>query len=462
MKARDLWVAAFLIALFGPVALRLVTIERQGLGQELVTTSGLIATGLLVSTVILPARLKSVTRAFGIEAVLANHRAMGSASALAIMAHLVFVVLNDPRYVALALPFLRFVQPDYTIAPPPLLNPLITPPVRAMAGMAALIAAVVLVAWAARRGGPYERWRNWHMALTVVILAGTALHILLIGHLVPTNALWHWLLGDPIGAEMTRAALAWDALAPVYLALLTLALTLVGINRWLLRPLRSAARYRVARVQHIDATVSTIVLRREGGDHTEPLQFSPGQFAWLRLQQGPLSEEHPFTISSAAQDGHDLEFTIRRSGDWTSNIDKLGTGDFVWVDGPHGAFTPRDDTTGIVLIAAGVGITPAMSMLRTAYGAQDNRPMRVILLDRPGHGLFRQELHQLRDELALELHELGRVRLTAEVLEPLLPPGLLRGQHDYYICGPPLLVEHATEALVELDVPDDRVHTERF
>lgn len=457
MKARDFWVAAFLVGLFAPVALRLLTIERQPLGQELVTLSGLLATSLLVSTVVLPARLRSITRAFGIESVLGNHRTMGTATAVSILAHVALVVLNDPRYVSLVLPFLTFTQPASTVRAAPLLNPLLLPPVRAMAGMTAAIAVTVLVAWALHRRGRYERWRYWHMGLTAVVLAGTAVHILLIGHLIPSNALYHWLVGDPIGLEMTRAALAWDPAAPLYLTLLGLVLVAVGVNRWLIQPLRRRARYRVARVHAVSDSVSTIVLRREGG--TDPLEFEPGQFAWLRLQQGPFTEEHPFTISSAAQDGHDLEFTIRHSGDWTSGIEKLGTGDFVWLDGPHGAFTPNEETTGLVLIAAGVGITPAMSILRTAARDRDRRSYRLILIGDP---LFTRELDELSHSLYLDVIQMGRGQLTADRLAPMLPPGVLRAEHDYYICGPPLLVQDAVAALEALGVPDERVHTEQF
>lgn len=466
MKARDFWVAAFLLGLFVPPLLRLLSPERQGLGQELVTISGLVATSLVVSAVVLPARLRSLTRAFGIEAVLANHRIMGLAAAVAALAHLAAVVLNDPRYVALALPLTKFTQPYAALAPVPLLDPMLTPPVRAMAAIVATGAMVVLVWWAARRQrdrhGGYEVWRRWHMILTAVALVGIALHVLLIAHLVPTWPLYRWMLGDPIGLTTTWGAIAQDPAGPAFLAVLAIVLVAVGVHRWVLRPLRRRSRFQVARVHRLNETASTFVLRREDGAHIESLKFRPGQFAWLRLRRGPFTEEHPFTISSAAQE-NSIEFTIRHSGDWTTGpLRQVHTGDFVWLDGPHGDFTPTEETTGMVLIAGGVGITPGLSILRTAANDGDNRAIRLLLADRPGEGLFLPELEQLAAALQLEIHELGRDAITAERLAELLPPGLLRAQQDYYVCGPPSLVQDVVAALGGLDVPAHRVHTEQF
>ena len=96
LRARDAWLGAFLFALFAPPVLRFFSSERQGLGQELVTLTGLLATSLLVCTVILPSRLRSLTRAFGIETVLKTHRVLGLATVLATVAHIAVIIAMDP------------------------------------------------------------------------------------------------------------------------------------------------------------------------------------------------------------------------------------------------------------------------------------------------------------------------------------------------------------------------------
>jgi ferredoxin-NADP reductase len=83
---------------------------------------------------------------------------------------------------------------------------------------------------------------------------------------------------------------------------------------------------------------------------------------------------------------------------------------------------------------------------------------------------FREELEHLKDRLSLTLvHVLERPPddwtgetgyVTPEVLSRHLPPGYRRFQ--FFICGPDPMMDAAEAALVELGVPPDRVHTERF
>jgi FAD-binding domain len=59
----------------------------------------------------------------------------------------------------------------------------------------------------------------------------------------------------------------------------------------------------------------------------------------MRLHRDPFTEEHPFTVTSAAQDRHTVEFTIRHAGDWTDELRRLQPGDPICLDGPHCSFT---------------------------------------------------------------------------------------------------------------------------
>ena len=423
-RTKDLWITAFLVAVFGPILLRVVTAERQTFWHELVTVTGLLSVSLLVCAVILPARLRSITRAFGIETVLAGHRVLGLCAAMAALVHVVAVVVPDPSSVTLLVPFLA--------------------PLRSTAGLVALACLVALVLSATRRPGRYEAWRGAHLVLTAGVLGGVVLHVVLIGHLVSYNG----LVQDPVTAG--------------FLAALAVVVVTVELHRWVLRSMRRHGRYRVARVHALAPSVSTLVLRPDNGVRPA-LVFRPGQFAWLRLTRGPFTEEHPFTISSAAQDGPTVEFTIRHSGDWTTGpLRRLREGDFVWIDGPHGSLTPDESVSGLVLIAGGVGIAPMMSILRTAAREGDRRPVRLVMADRPGEQLYRAELEQLSSDLALQIHELHGAVLTPALLAALLPPPWARDRLDYYVCGSPFLVQDVITVLGTLDVPIEQVHTERF
>jgi ferredoxin-NADP reductase len=83
---------------------------------------------------------------------------------------------------------------------------------------------------------------------------------------------------------------------------------------------------------------------------------------------------------------------------------------------------------------------------------------------------FREDLERLKDRLDLTVvHVLERPPkdwagetgyVTAEVLARHLPRGYRRFQ--FFICGPDPMMDAVETALVQLDVPTERVHTERF
>jgi predicted ferric reductase len=451
-RARDAWMAALLFALFTPPVLRIFVAERQALGQELVTLTGLLATSLLVCTVVLPSRLRSLTREFGIETVLRSHRLLGLSTVLMVLVHLAAVVVNDPRGVALMIPFVNPRATHETVAALPLLEPFMSPPGRAMAGMAATVCLVALATLASRRIARYEVWRTWHVSLAGIALITSFLHILLIGHLFPTTAVIAVLFGDPLGYPLLRAALA-DPVGASYLALLGLAVVAVGVRRWMALPRKD--RYQVVALQKLSPSVSRLVLRPARG---EGVAFQPGQFAWLRLAPDRLAEEHPFTVSSAEQDRPNIEFTIRHLGDFTHQLRRLGAGDQVWIDGPHGGFTPDlTSRTGLVLIAGGVGIAPMRAILRAAADRGQRRAIRLLLT---GTEPYRGELAAMRSELSLQIHELPRV--TPELLAARLPGRFMRNRLEYYVCGPPTLVGDTMSALGTLEIPRSRIHTEQF
>jgi 3-phenylpropionate/trans-cinnamate dioxygenase ferredoxin reductase subunit len=124
-------------------------------------------------------------------------------------------------------------------------------------------------------------------------------------------------------------------------------------------------------------------------------------------------------------------------------------------------------------MAGGVGLTPMMSMLRTAAHRADPRPYRLLVVaSKPTDLLFRDELAQLRRLIDLEVTEVLRrpsngweghtgdlnVGLMSVVLSGIEQPDDL----DYFICGPPSMVTDAMGVLDAFAVAPDHVHTEQF
>ncbi len=439
---RTLWATAFLAVLLAPVLLAPVlhgpgTGDASSLLSQLSVGMGLLATSLLVCAVVLPSRVRSLTRTLGIDGVLGIHRFVGLAVTMLVGLHIVLVLAAKPANVALF---------DVLHAPN-----------RARAAVGATVALVALVTMTVLRRRlrqRYEVWRWMHLALAGSVLVLSALHIWWLNHLVRDTAM--------------RA---------LFIVLAMASLGVLGY-RWLWLPIFGPCReYVVRELRPETSTVSTLVLeprrdRRQRGYRT--LAFAPGQFAWIRLNPSIGAQEHPFTIASSAHVGLWTEFTIRHTGDFTNELRQLRPGSPVWVDGPHGAFTlDLRRCTGLVMIAGGVGITPMMSMLRTLAHRRDRRPHRLVVVARTLDDLlFRAELTELQRRLDLTVIELLRApppswtgasgAVDEELLTALLPGAFRRNQLDYYLCGPPAMVTDVLTVLDGLDVPQPRIHTEQF
>jgi predicted ferric reductase len=422
------WVVGFAVVLAGPAGLRLLVADTPSVWALLVDLTGLLAVSTMVCALVLSSRLRGLSRAAGVTAVMSSHRFLGMLTVALVLAHVAFVVAEQPDNVVL----LGWVDA----------------PARARAGTGAALALAGVVALGVLRRSVRHRYENWrvaHLALAVAALGLTALHVWLIGKLVH-DALLGWALAGLAGLALGALAYRFPGAA-----------------------LRTS-EYVVRAVRPESATVCTVVLDPRG----RPLQFAPGQFAWFRLENRLGAEEHPFTIASAAVAGRSTEITLRSTGDFGALLRGLRPGTSVWVDGPYGDFTvDQRPAAGAAMIAAGVGITPMMSMLRTLAHRHDRRPFVLVRGVREVEELiFADELADLAGRLDLAVvHVVRRAPpgwpgVTGEVdralLRAVLPGPQQLHQLDYYVCGPPGFVDGVVHDLAALGVPDRCLRVEQF
>jgi predicted ferric reductase len=163
--------------------------------------------------------------------------------------------------------------------------------------------------------------------------------------------------------------------------------------------------------------------------------------------------------------------SVRELGDFTSDIGKVPVGRRVYIDGPYGAFTTGHPADMHVLVAGGVGITPMMSMIRTLADQRDKRPVVLLYGSKDWDAItFREELEALKARLDLRVvHVLEnppdgwtgeRGFITADVLRRHLPPPY--ADHEYFICGPDVMMDAIEAALGNLGVPISKYHSERY
>ncbi|HEY5336063.1 MAG TPA: 2Fe-2S iron-sulfur cluster-binding protein, partial [Mycobacteriales bacterium] len=158
-------------------------------------------------------------------------------------------------------------------------------------------------------------------------------------------------------------------------------------------------------------------------------------------------------------------------------VHDLRPGDTVDVQAPSGRFTPDLTAAGDhVLIGAGSGITPLLSIAGSVLAAHETSTVTLIYGNRSAATvMFADEVADLKDRYPARLqvvHVLSREpqevelfsgRLDEERLRTLLPVTIDVGDVDqWWLCGPIGLVDGAIGVLMDLGVPRDRVHRELF
>lgn len=240
-------------------------------------------------------------------------------------------------------------------------------------------------------------------------------------------------------------------------------------------------RFRVKRIVRESDSIRSLHLVPE--DEAGLLPHRPGQHLPIRVQ--PAGSAAPllrtYTLSSAPSDGV-YRISVKRQGAASEFIHShVEEGSVLEVRAPDGSFV-LDETSRrpIVMVSAGVGITPMIAMTRhLVYEGLRTRFMRQVYFfhgSRRGQDVvFEKELRELE---RVSNGALKVVRALTQP-EPELQPGrdyAIRGQlsvealkktlpfddYDFYLCGPAAFMQDIYTQLRGLHVADDRIFAEAF
>jgi 3-ketosteroid 9alpha-monooxygenase subunit B len=200
----------------------------------------------------------------------------------------------------------------------------------------------------------------------------------------------------------------------------------------------------------------------------EKLRYAPGQFLTLRVpSERTGSVARCYSLCSSPFTGDPMTVTVKRTDDgYASNwlCDHAHAGMKIHVLAPSGTFVPKTLDADFLLLAAGSGITPMMSICKSAL-AEGGGKIVLIYANRDENSvIFCAALRELAakypDRLTV-VHWLESVQglPSAAALAGLAAP---YAGHDAYICGPGPFMAAAEEALKNLGVPADRIHIEVF
>jgi uncharacterized protein len=241
-------------------------------------------------------------------------------------------------------------------------------------------------------------------------------------------------------------------------------------------------RFRLLETKDESAVIRSFLF--EPADGGGVAGYDAGQYLPIRVQPAGWAEPvlRTYTLSDAP-DGRRYRISVKREGkggvsDWLH--DELRVGDEVEVLSPRGHFSFDEAANRpVVMISAGVGITPMIAMLNSQLvnsgRTRLHQPIRFIHAAMDGaHLPFAGELArkaELHANLSLHLafsrpsagDELGRThhsegRIDRALLQRLLP----LDDYEIYLCGPPGFMQTVYGALLSLGVRDGRIHFESF
>ncbi|HMD44616.1 MAG TPA: ferredoxin reductase family protein [Acidimicrobiales bacterium] len=388
--------------------------------------TGLTGAYLMLVMVVLIARLPWLERAVGQDRLVRWHRRIGPWPVVLITIHAVLITLGYAQSARIG-PLHQLWT--FITSYPDLLA--------AVAGFVLLVMAALTSVRIARRRLRYETWWIVHL-YTYLALSLAFAHQIVTG-------------GSFVGHPLTRA---------VWIVVWAMTAGTVIVSRILL-PVARNLRYQLRVVAVVEEApgVSSVIC---SGRRLSRLAVSGGQFfQWRFMTRGLWWHAHPYSLSALPRPPY-LRVTIKGLGDQSRAVGHLKPGTRVFIEGPYGAFTRHARASEqVVLIGAGVGITPLRALLEDLPPSVDVTV--VIRASRPQDVLHRDEVADLVAERGGQFHEVvgsrHKVRVDARSLRRLVPN---IGHSDVYVCGPSGFNESIVAACSRLGVRRERIHEEAF
>ena len=222
-------------------------------------------------------------------------------------------------------------------------------------------------------------------------------------------------------------------------------------------------------VKETDDARSLVFAVPQGVDiPVDRLRYAPGQFLTLRVPSDRTgSVARCYSLCGSPFTGDPMTVTVKRTdGGYASHwlCDNAHPGMRIHVLAPSGTFVPKTLDTDFLLLAAGSGITPMMSICKSALAEGGGRVVLIYANRDESSVIFGAALRELSakypDRLTV-VHWLESVQglPSAAALAGLATP---YAGHDAYICGPGPFMAAAEEAMKSVGAPSDRIHIEVF
>jgi ring-1,2-phenylacetyl-CoA epoxidase subunit PaaE len=215
-------------------------------------------------------------------------------------------------------------------------------------------------------------------------------------------------------------------------------------------------------------------------EFTTNFQYKPGQFVTLFLDINGQEVRRSFSLASSPDMDSEFKITVKRVPNGLASThltQKVKAGDKLWVTPPAGLFTlPADfNAKKVVLYAAGSGITPVYSILKSVLKKYPEATCLLVYQNKNSENtIYRREIQDLQSQFATKFQVENiysdasadwpglRGRLSSDQIRDLLVKHGAGIQSHHFMCGPDAFMSTIRETLAQLNVPKDKIHFESF
>jgi ferredoxin-NADP reductase/MOSC domain-containing protein YiiM len=230
---------------------------------------------------------------------------------------------------------------------------------------------------------------------------------------------------------------------------------------------------RVATINQESGDVRSIELASP--DESELPEALPGQHLVIRIDTGSNLITRNYSLIGGGMCRYRIAVKREPEGVASNYIHtNLKIGDALWASAPRGTFLLADGSMPVVLVSAGIGVTPLLAMLRRLVSSSNRRVFWFHVARNSAHHPFAEQVRNLvaglenvhscvvytRPEINQRLgidYDIGG-RLDVEILRKQGAPL----DADFYLCGPAGFMESISEGLQNWGVAPARIHSEAF
>jgi 3-ketosteroid 9alpha-monooxygenase subunit B len=202
-------------------------------------------------------------------------------------------------------------------------------------------------------------------------------------------------------------------------------------------------------------------------DATTEFGYEPGQFLTLQIPHPEGAVARCYSLCSSPHVDDAMRIAVKRvregvGSNWVN--DMLAVGDEVECLPPGGVFTPKNFDEDLLLFAGGSGITPVLSILKSALAVGSGQVVLVYANQHEKAVIFAGQLRELVELYPERLHVLHWLesvqgRPSRALLKAFVAP---YSSYTAFVCGPSPFMETVTHALRDCAVPPARIHIEKF